>query len=105
VCDLQTQHPPLISWLCAKDFNETLFHHEKEGGLPRAHVCLDRFKGTLELCGLHDLGFVGDVFTWRNKQTKGITTLGKGWTAQWRTRSGEAEISTSVCKEWGYVSF
>jgi hypothetical protein len=26
---------------------------------------------TLESCELHDLSFIGDVFTWRNKQTKG----------------------------------
>jgi len=29
---------------------------------------LDHFKEALEFCVLHDLGFVGDVFTWRNKQ-------------------------------------
>jgi hypothetical protein len=27
----------------------------------------------LESCELHDLGFIGDVFTWRNKQKKGST--------------------------------
>jgi hypothetical protein len=27
---------------------------------------MDRFKETLEECGLHDLGFTGDPFTWRN---------------------------------------
>jgi hypothetical protein len=34
---------------------------------------LDRFKASLERCELHDLGFIGDVFTWRNKQLKGRT--------------------------------
>ncbi|XP_073363561.1 uncharacterized protein [Aegilops tauschii subsp. strangulata] len=28
--------------------------------------CMDRFKSALESCGLGDLGFVGDTFTWRN---------------------------------------
>jgi exonuclease III len=37
-----------IPWLCVGDFNEILFHHEKEGGVPRSQVCLDRFKGVLE---------------------------------------------------------
>jgi hypothetical protein len=48
-----------IPWLCASDFNEILFHHEKEGGVPRAPSCLDRFKMALESCELHDLGFCG----------------------------------------------
>lgn len=63
----QNEDNPL-PWLCAGDFNEILYHHEKEGGVPRAQSCLDRFKEALEFCDLHDLGFVGDVFTWRNKQ-------------------------------------
>ena len=29
----------------------------------------------MELCDLHDLGFIGDVFTWQNKQTKGSTHI------------------------------
>jgi hypothetical protein len=36
---------------------------------------MDRFKRALELGDLHDLGFEGDVFTWRNKQTKGNTHI------------------------------
>jgi hypothetical protein len=51
------------------------FHHEKEGGVPRAQVCLDRFKNVLEVCELDELGFAGDVFTWRNKQMKGSTHI------------------------------
>jgi exonuclease III len=54
--------------LCTGDFNEILFHHEKEGGTIRSQACLDRFKEALEFCELEDLGFSGDVFTWRNKQ-------------------------------------
>jgi hypothetical protein len=59
-----------MPWLCAGDFNEILFHHEKEGGVPHGQGCLDRFKEALEHCGLEDLGFSGDVFTWRNKQQR-----------------------------------
>ena len=62
-----------LPWLCTGDFNEILYHHEKEGGVPRAQAFLDRFKGVLEECELHDLGFVGDVFTWRNKQDQGCS--------------------------------
>jgi hypothetical protein len=39
---------------------------EKEGGAPRPQACMDRFKESLECCELDDLGFVGDIFTWRN---------------------------------------
>lgn len=56
-----------LPWLCAGDFNEVLYQHEKEGGCPRSQLCMDRFKGALEDCELGDLGFSGDVFTWRNK--------------------------------------
>lgn len=55
-------------WMCAGDFNEILFQHEKEGGREKPQSCMDRFKEALEDCGLHDLGFTGDVFTWRNQQ-------------------------------------
>lgn len=71
--DLRLQHPVGVPWLYARDFNEILFHHEKEGGAPRAQSCLDRFKMALERCELHDLGFTGDVFTWCNKQLNGDT--------------------------------
>ena len=50
--------------LCLGDFNEILLSHEKEGGLPRPQVCMDRFREALEACGLVDLGFTGDIFTW-----------------------------------------
>lgn len=39
---------------------------EKEGGVPRPQSCMDHFKEALEFCSLTDLGFEGDVFTWRN---------------------------------------
>jgi exonuclease III len=58
--ELRLQQPQGIPWLCAGDFNEVLFHHEKEGGVPRAQSCLDRFKASLERCELHDLGFIGE---------------------------------------------
>jgi exonuclease III len=73
--DLSTQQQRGQPWLCAGDFNEILFQYEKEGGVQRPQVCMDRFKRALELGDLHDLGFQGDVFTWRNKQTKGSTHI------------------------------
>jgi hypothetical protein len=55
-----------LPWLCAGDFNEILHLHKKDGGLPRSKACMDRFKEALEKCELSDLGYSGDVFTWRN---------------------------------------
>lgn len=68
---LREQDAENLPWLCAGDFNEILFQHEKEGGKLRPQACLDHFKNALEVCELDDLGFSGDIFTWRNKQTKG----------------------------------
>ncbi|XP_073360464.1 uncharacterized protein [Aegilops tauschii subsp. strangulata] len=53
-------------WLCASAFNEVLHSWEKEGGVTRSQASMDKFKMALEDCELHDLGFIGDVFTWRN---------------------------------------
>jgi endonuclease/exonuclease/phosphatase family metal-dependent hydrolase len=63
-----------LPWLCAGDFNEILYHHE-EGGVRRPQACLDLFKEALEGCELDDLGFSGDIFTWRNKQMTGDTHI------------------------------
>ena len=59
-----------MPWLCAGDFNEVLFGHEKEGGQPRPLAYMENFRQALEDCRLEDLGFVGDAFTWRNNHRK-----------------------------------
>jgi hypothetical protein len=48
------------------DFNEIMFQHEKQGGVLRPHGCMDKFLSALEDCGLGDLGYSGDTFTWQN---------------------------------------
>jgi hypothetical protein len=55
-----------MPWLCCEDFNEIIFSYEKEGGSPRVERCMEKFHQALEDCELHDLGFVGGAFTWRN---------------------------------------
>lgn len=55
-----------MPWLVAGDFNEILYGHEKQGGKIRAQGLMDNFKETLKECELTDLGFEGDMFTWRN---------------------------------------
>jgi hypothetical protein len=59
-------HRSNLPWLCCGDFNEILFNYEKVGGDARSENCMVKFREALEDCGLHDLGFVGDAFTWRN---------------------------------------
>jgi exonuclease III len=60
------KHHSKLPWMCAGDFNEILFDFEKEGGAMRPQSQMDKFRDTLADCNLHDLGFVGDPFTWRN---------------------------------------
>lgn len=55
-----------LPWLCAGDFNEILYSHEKRGGPPRAHDQMGNFRAALYDCGLRDLGCIGDKYTWRN---------------------------------------
>jgi hypothetical protein len=59
-------HQANLPWLCVGDFNEIMFNYEKQGGVPRPQICMDRFRDVLLYCNLNDLGFEGDIFTWRN---------------------------------------
>lgn len=52
-----------LLWLCAGDLTEVLF---AKGRNEKTQACMGRFREALELCGLEDLGFEGDKFTWRN---------------------------------------
>jgi hypothetical protein len=55
-----------VPWLCMGDFNEVLFQYEKQGGAARLQRCMGMFKEALEDCGMEDLGYSGDMFTWCN---------------------------------------
>jgi exonuclease III len=55
------------NWLLFGDFNIILSSREKEGGNPIENNITTMFRSTLTLCGLHDLGFEGDIFTWTNR--------------------------------------
>ncbi|KAG2635964.1 hypothetical protein PVAP13_2NG409003 [Panicum virgatum] len=54
-----------LPWLMLGDFNEILFHREKEGGRARSQAQLQAFQNSLMDCGLVDIGFIGDNFTWQ----------------------------------------
>lgn len=54
-------------WLVSGDLNEIMWQKEKKGGNLRNSNQLLDFRETLDECGLSDLGFIGDPFTWCNK--------------------------------------
>jgi hypothetical protein len=61
---------PLLPWLVLGDFNEILFSDEKEGGNPRPARMMQEFRDCLMDCELHDMGYVGDKFTWSRADVK-----------------------------------
>ena len=48
------------------DFNVILGEHEKEGGAMRSERRMDDFREVVDLCGLQDLGYRGNTFTWQS---------------------------------------
>lgn len=54
-----------LPWLVIGDFNEILYHYEKEGGRARSQRKLQNFHEALDDCELVDIGFTGDMFTWQ----------------------------------------
>jgi endonuclease/exonuclease/phosphatase family metal-dependent hydrolase len=52
------------------DFNEICFSHEKDGGNARPPRFMQAFREALDDCGLEDLGFTGDPFTWKHRRMR-----------------------------------
>lgn len=55
-----------MPWVVFGDFNEILYSYEKLGGAKREVRQMEAFRECLNKCGLVDLGFVGQKFTWCN---------------------------------------
>ncbi|KAK9990782.1 hypothetical protein SO802_025767 [Lithocarpus litseifolius] len=53
-------------WLCIGDYNKILSAEEKDGRLPKPMHFMREFRSTLLHCGLIDLGYTGNIFTWDN---------------------------------------
>jgi hypothetical protein len=63
---LRTLHGQLnLPWLALGDFKEILFNYEKEGGRPRSQQAMQASHDALKDCELEDMGYLGDLFTWR----------------------------------------
>lgn len=63
-------------WLCLGDFNCILNSSEKRGGRPLASTSNNLLLHLMDSCGLIDLGFKGQKFTWSNNQD-GATNICK----------------------------
>jgi hypothetical protein len=61
--DLHNQYD--LPWVVIGNFNEICFSHEKDGGNARPPRFMQAFREALDDCGLEDLGFTGDPFTWK----------------------------------------
>ncbi|XP_030924471.1 uncharacterized protein LOC115951389 [Quercus lobata] len=61
-----------LPWLCAGDFNEIMWAHEKLGRGPRQDRMMREFREVLDECGLMDLGFRGEKYTWKGKRQGGL---------------------------------
>ncbi|WJX56063.1 hypothetical protein P8452_41758 [Trifolium repens] len=56
------------NWILFGDFNLILNSNEKYGSNPMDDNLTSLFRTTLNSCGLQDLGYNGDIFTWNNRQ-------------------------------------
>ena len=57
-----------LPWLCAGDFNEVLHASEKIGGQGRSESQMEGFCEEVEYCGFSDLGYIGLLYMWDNRQ-------------------------------------
>ena len=55
-----------LPWIVFSDFNEIIYSYEKAEGLERNGKQMTDFRDCLGRCGLLDLGYVGQCFTWCN---------------------------------------
>lgn len=80
-----------LPWLALGDINKILYHYEKEGGRARTQRQLQAFHDALADCELVDMGFKGDVFTWRRGKIR--ERFDRGVTdAQWNSKFPNAGL-------------
>ena len=65
----------MMPWIVFGDFNEITHPDEKLGWLERDANQMRSFRECLNVCGLIDLGFVGQRFTWCNERRGEQRTL------------------------------
>jgi hypothetical protein len=65
------------SWVCMGDFNEVFDNSERRGRGLRPEWQMRDFREAVVHCELHDLGFAGPPFTWRNKRVEEAFVLAR----------------------------
>lgn len=86
----------MLSWCIIGDFNDLLTRDEKRGGKAHPRHLPEGFAETLVDCGLTDLGFTGEKYTW--KKSRGTNRwiqerLDKGMeSTHWRELFPKAEV-------------
>lgn len=55
-------------WCIIGDFNDLMHIDEKQGGQRHPRLLLDGFSEVVMECGLLDLGFTGDKYTWERSR-------------------------------------
>ncbi|XP_042950220.1 uncharacterized protein LOC122282326 [Carya illinoinensis] len=63
--------PSDIGWVLLGDFNEIMSNDENNGGRAKPDRQLKDFRDVIEECQVHDLGFIGNPFTWYNGREEG----------------------------------
>jgi exonuclease III len=66
-----------LPWVCMGDFNEVLDYWEVKGRRARPLWQIQDFRDAVAHCELHDLGFEGNQFTWRNKRSSDDFVTGR----------------------------
>src|SRR4051812_2859682 len=64
------------------DFKEILVTSEKDGGNVRPYQYMQAFRDCLDECGLHEITYVGDEFTWSRgaiKERLNRAVCNDGW--------------------------
>lgn len=62
-------------WLVGGNLNECLWAKEKCGGMESNFRSMKMFREVVDELQLRDLGYVGDVFTWSNKDKKALIIM------------------------------
>ena len=86
-----------LLWVCLGDFNEILNSAENQGRLPKPHRLMETFRNALLHCGLIDLRYRGNIFTWRNERPEDAFVQGRldraCATLDWRERFPHAVVN------------
>lgn len=59
-----------LSWCILRDFNDIVSMEEKRRGQRQPSRLMKDFSGAIMNCGLHDVSFSGDIYTWERSRGK-----------------------------------